>query len=147
MTHTEAATEGISDDGEHKAWFRAGVQDINTAELLAIQEAIRRFPHDELTIITDSQYSADWIDGRREPESWEIYDIVDRIRAASAGRSVSIQWVRGHSGHRMNEIADRLALGVRRAVQAQITDPQWDVIRCGIVAELELEFEDSVAAA
>lgn len=124
----------ISDDGKHSAWFTP-VKNVSMAELFAIEKAVASFPDDDLTIFTDSQRSVDWIDGRLEPENWEVRVVAERIRAERQSRRVDVRWVRGHSGHHMNEIADRLATGVRRAVQGKITDDQWDVIRRGILAD------------
>lgn len=80
---------------------------------------------------------ADHAEGRRGSGGWQCQALLDRIRAEQRRRKISIQWVRGHSGHRLNEIADRLALGIRRASQSQVEKPQWDVIRCTIIADYE----------
>lgn len=42
------------------------------------------------------------------------------IRRRVAATGLTIEWVRGHSGHQLNEIADRLALMARRRHQSRL---------------------------
>jgi ribonuclease HI len=74
----------------------------------------------EVVLTTDSKYVRDgitkWIDGwrtrgwrtaARQPVKNE--DLWKRLDAAVSRHQVKWHWVKGHSGHRENELADRLA--------------------------------------
>lgn len=95
----------------------------NLAELTAVAEALDTFRgHDAtLIIVTDSTYVKDactvWIHNWRR-NGWKTRtgapvanaDTISRIDKALRGHGdVHWQWVRGHTGHRGNEHADRLA--------------------------------------
>lgn len=45
-------------------------------------------------------------------------DLWQRVLAAAARHSVEWRWVRGHSGHVMNELVDVLATKAREAFRA-----------------------------
>lgn len=95
----------------------------NAMELTAVAEALRTLPDDQpLVLICDSRYVIDsvtrWIHGWRRNgfrtkagspianrELIEAIDTLLRNRPAP----VRFEWVRGHTGHPLNETADRLA--------------------------------------
>ncbi|MFD4369390.1 RNase H family protein [Rhodococcus sp. NPDC058521] len=54
------------------------------------------------------------------------------------GRQVRISWVRGHSGHPLNQIADRLALSARRTFEAGLPADSRRLIGHNIVSSLAL---------
>ncbi len=74
----------------------------------------------EVALTTDSQYVKnginDWIKNWKK-RGWKTankkpvknVDLWQRLDAAVARHQVEWHWVRGHTGHRENEIADRLA--------------------------------------
>ena len=91
-------------------------------ELLAALEACRAFPDGELTIVSDSRYLVDCFD-KRWWAGWQRRDWV----ASTGGpvknqdlwrplieialpRKVRFEWVKGHSGHPLNELADQYAV-------------------------------------
>lgn len=94
----------------------------NQMELQAAIEALKTTAdrHGPLTIMTDSQYvqkgltewlpkwkANGWRTSDRKPvKNRDQWETLDRL---SEGREVNWQWVRAHSGHEMNEAADRLA--------------------------------------
>ncbi|TDP92310.1 ribonuclease HI [Leucobacter luti] len=91
----------------------------NRAELTAIREALIAYPVTPLTIIYDSQYAANavtiwghkWVRERQVHRA--NYDLVKEIIGLLAARhpdaNVKWVWVKGHSGHHLNERADQLA--------------------------------------
>jgi ribonuclease HI len=97
------------------------VQTNNVAELTAAVEGLVRTPEGAaVELITDSQYvqkgivewrhgweKNNWITSGKEPvknkELWQ------RLLALADKRRVSVTWVRGHSGHVLNERCDKLA--------------------------------------
>lgn len=95
----------------------------NMGELKAVLdlfEATAHLPEAHLHIICDSQYTINsitrWMPGWKK-KGWKKADgkpvqNVDLMRALDAaieGRSYSFEWVKGHTGHPLNEAADRRA--------------------------------------
>ena len=98
-----------------------GSQTNNVAEMTAAVEGLLRTPEGAMVeLITDSQYvqkgitewrygweKKGWITSTKEPvknkELWQ------RLLALADKRKVSVTWVRGHSGHPLNERCDALA--------------------------------------
>ena len=98
-----------------------GVQTNNVAEMTAAVEGLLRTPDGAVVeLITDSQYvqkgimewrhgweKNNWKTSTKEPvknkELWQ------RLLALVDKRKVSVKWVRGHSGHPLNERCDALA--------------------------------------
>lgn len=94
----------------------------NQMELQAAIEALKTTAdrHGPLTIMTDSQYvqkgltewlpkwkANGWRTSDRKPvKNRDQWETLDRL---SEGREVNWQWVRAHTGHEMNEAADRLS--------------------------------------
>ena len=93
----------------------------NRMELLAAIEAIRSIKEPcEIELTTDSQYVrkgiTEWIAGWKR-RGWmtaakkpvKNKDLWLALDEEVASHSVEWHWVKGHSGHRENEIADELA--------------------------------------
>ena len=99
-------------------------------EIMAVLEALRANPG-ALTIVSDSTYVVNcfrdgwwqkwlrngWRNAKREPvanaDLWQ--PLVELYQA----RRPSFRWVKGHSGHPMNDLVDRLAVAAAvRAAQA-----------------------------
>ena len=98
-----------------------GSQTNNIAEMTAAVEGLLRTPEGAVVeLITDSQYVQkgitewrhgwernNWRTSTKEPvknkELWQ------RLLALTDKRKVSVTWVRGHSGHPLNERCDQLA--------------------------------------
>lgn len=108
----------------------AGQTTNNRCELLAIIEGIRAAlamippgtPLPDLCIISDSQYAGyvvqqDWRAKKLKPSSKDApnKDLILAMQEVlepytqEGGPVVEFRWVRGHSGHELNEEADRLA--------------------------------------
>lgn len=104
----------------------------NMGELKAVLdlfEATAHLPHTHLQIICDSKYVIDsltkWMPGWKK-KGWKKsdgkpvlnLDLLQALDKAMAGRSYSFEWVKGHSGHPLNEAADQLANGAAKSYQA-----------------------------
>ncbi|MGO4204000.1 ribonuclease H family protein [Rhodococcus sp. TAF43] len=114
----------VSEEGNRHQRMVPNVKTVLTGELLAIELAIDRFTDRRLHILTDSQAALQHLGVLQSnwplPRDGEAAVVADRIRHSLVGRHVRFSWVRGHSGHLLNETADRLAVAVRRAHEAQI---------------------------
>lgn len=94
----------------------------NMAELTAVLDLLQQTAHlpDELLVYCDSTYVINsvtkWMAGWKR-RGWKKSDgkpvlnveIMKALDAAMTGRRVRFAWVKGHSGHELNEAADRLA--------------------------------------
>ncbi len=99
----------------------------NRMELTAAAMALEALTRPcQVVIHTDSEYLKNgitrWIEGWVR-KNWRgaagdpvaNMDLWQRILAANAKHTVEWRWVRGHSGHDMNERADELATAARKA--------------------------------
>jgi ribonuclease HI len=91
-------------------------------ELTAVLDLLQQTAHldDDLLVYCDSLYVINsvtkWMPGWKR-RGWRKGDgkpvlnveIMQALDAAVTGRKVELQWVKGHSGHPLNEEADRLA--------------------------------------
>lgn len=91
----------------------------NIGELYAVLDLLQATAHlhEPLHILADSRYVIDtftkWIHGWKR-KGWKKSDgspvlnveLIQQIDAALHGREVSFEWVKGHSGHSLNEFVD-----------------------------------------
>ncbi|GAA1490060.1 ribonuclease HI family protein [Brachybacterium sacelli] len=109
----------------------------NMGELKAVLDLLEATAVDadqHLKILCDSQYVINsvttWMPGWKR-KGWRKKDgkpvlnveLLQAIDRALAGRSVEFEWVKGHSGHAMNEAADRRANAAATAYSKK-QDPQ-----------------------
>ena len=94
----------------------------NMGELTAVLDLLQQSAHldDELLVFCDSLYVINsvtkWMRGWKR-RGWRKGDgkpvlnveIMQALDVAVTGRKVEFRWVKGHSGHPLNEEADRLA--------------------------------------
>jgi ribonuclease HI len=94
----------------------------NMAELTAVLDVLQQTAHvdDDLVLYCDSTYVINsvtkWMAGWKR-RGWRKGDgkpvlnveIMQALDRAMLGRAVRFEWVKGHSGHPLNEAADRLA--------------------------------------
>jgi len=94
----------------------------NMGELTGVLDLLQQTAHvdDDLLVYCDSLYVINsvtkWLPGWKR-RGWRKGDgkpvlnveIMKALDAALAGRRVRFEWVKGHSGHPLNEAADRLA--------------------------------------
>jgi ribonuclease HI len=120
-------------------------------ELTAAAEAVRATPG-SLTVHSDSKYVVDCFNAR--PPWWQGWVSKGRLSAASrkpvanrelwepliaevrrrrgAGNEVAFVWVKGHSGDRMNNAADRLASEAANTQTGRSGDCYTDAIIVGL---------------
>ncbi len=109
-------------------WVTDGAYPVtnNRMELRAVLEALTGLPAGEaVEVVSDSRYVVDslsrWIHGWRK-KGWRTAagepvlnrDLIEAIDARGRELQVRYSWVRGHDGHAVNEIVDRLALAAAR---------------------------------
>jgi ribonuclease HI len=100
-------------------------------ELTAVVRALETLP-ERVVVVSDSTYvvncfrqrwwvgwrARNWCNSRREPvanqDLWRplVAEVVDRRNGA-----VEFRWVKGHAGHPMNELVDRLAVEAARSAR------------------------------
>lgn len=89
----------------------------NRMELRAVIEALKYFKEPtELTIVSDSQYVVNSINGKycykwikeKDPTKKNL-DLWIQLIKLLEYHKVTFKWVKGHNNHSMNEYADRLA--------------------------------------
>ena len=113
----------------------------NRGELTALLELLKATAptNEELHVLADSQYVINsvtkWIAGwkkrgwRKSDKSPVLNaDLMQAIDEAISGRKVSFEWVRGHSGHPLNEAADDKARAAATAYQRHVSvesGPGW----------------------
>jgi len=111
----------------------------NIGELTAVLELLRAtaaagLADQPLRILADSQYAINvitkwrfgwkkrgWTKADKKPiANLETIQAIDR---EIAGRTVTFEWVKGHAGHVLNELADDRARGVAESFQAGLPVP------------------------
>ena len=113
----------------------------NRGELTALLELLKATAstNEELHVLADSQYVINsvtkWMSGwkkrgwRKSDKSPVLNaDLMQAIDKAITGRKVSFEWVRGHSGHPLNEAADDKARAAATAYQRRVSvesGPGW----------------------
>lgn len=102
--------------------------------VLSLLEETREAHDIPLHIICDSQYVINavtkWMPGWKQ-KGWRKADgktvsnrqLLERIDEQLEGRSLTFEWVRGHTGHPLNEDVDALARGYAEALQSGLTPP------------------------
>ncbi|MCA9901836.1 MAG: ribonuclease HI, partial [Anaerolineales bacterium] len=71
----------------------------------------------QVTVVTDSQYVVTILNNGRAKAN---LDLVQQVRQLAGRHDITVQQVRGHSGHKMNERCDQLATAIaRQRYQAQ----------------------------
>ena len=109
----------------------------NQGELTAVLDLLEQTAgtDEDLVILCDSKYVINsvtqWMPGWKR-KGWRKGDgkpvmnveIMKALDTAMTGRRVRFEWVKGHSGHELNEEADRLANGAATAYQqGRVPDP------------------------
>lgn len=131
----------VSSEGRHQQKVHPRTGSVLAGELLAIALAIKTFRHRKLHILTDSKHAIACLKASHAElvtnGGGEVLTNVDDIHRLLHGRDVRISWVRGHAGHPLNEIADRLAVSARRTFEAGVPAGSRRLIGHNIVSSLE----------
>lgn len=106
----------ITETEEHKIYGGELETTNNRMELTAAIEGVSFCPIDaHLIIWTDSNYVkqgiTEWIHGWKK-KNWKDVknpDLWKKLDAVCANRNIEWNWIKGHAGHRGNEMADQLA--------------------------------------
>ena len=109
----------VTTGGEY-AWGSETETTHNRMELTAVLELLRSHPTGSLLIQADSTYVInifeEWLPRWQEQdmrtnkgEPVKNQDLIEQIERLLTGRDVEWEWVKGHSGHALNETADRFA--------------------------------------
>ncbi|MBI5161378.1 MAG: ribonuclease HI [Micrococcales bacterium] len=128
-------------DDEH--WGSGGwaLSTNNRGELQAVLELFRATAHldEDLLVLCDSQYAINcvtkWMPGwkaarwrKRDGSPVLNVDILELLDEELRGRRYRFEWVRGHSGHELNEAADERARAAAESYQRGAlapTGPGW----------------------
>jgi ribonuclease HI len=127
----------VAEDGRHSTKVVSiGGAGIMIAELWAIHDIFGSFHKaHKLLIQTDSQPALHAFNNRAEilrqtgKHSQRKVEALEAIHREMQGRDVIIEWVKGHSGHPLNETADKLARFSRRCHERGDDSPErWEKV-------------------
>ena len=118
----------VDDDCWHAGGWSHGTN--NMGELMAVLDLLESTadPALPLTVLCDSTYVikaiTEWMPNWKR-RGWKKgdgkpvlnQDLLRRLDAAVQGRDVRFEWIKGHSGHDLNEAADQRARAVATAYQ------------------------------
>ncbi|MDF1488874.1 ribonuclease H family protein [Tessaracoccus caeni] len=118
----------VSDDAWAAGGWERGTN--NMGELMAVLDLLHSTAHvdEPLHVLCDSQYVINsltkWLPGWKR-KGWKKgdgkpvlnVDLMKALDEALRGRKVTFEWVKGHSGHDMNEAADQRARAAATAYQ------------------------------
>ena len=121
----------VREDGSEEVFAGADAQTTNNKmELMAAIQGLERLaPQSQVSLTTDSQYVRQgithWIHGWKR-NGWKTsqrqpvknQELWQRLDAAVAQLQVEWHWVKGHSGHRENELVDQAANDAIDAMEA-----------------------------
>lgn len=119
----------IANNGTHGCGAIDGGS-ILAAEVHAIRSLLESTRRDTpLIVLSDSRDALRLIEGLQAGQppvslaaTGKMLPTLRRIQHIITGRQVTFDWVRSHSGHALNEGADRLAVHARRAAQHDLAD-------------------------
>ena len=95
--------------GEHEKELVGGADHTtnNRMELMAVIEGLKALTRRcQVTVVTDSQYVAIILNNGKARAN---LDLVQQVRQLAAQHDVTVEQIRGHSGHAQNERCDWLA--------------------------------------
>lgn len=110
--------------GEHTKELVGGADHTtnNRMELQAVIEGLKALKKRSVVkLVTDSQYVIQMLKGARAKAN---RDLVEEMRQLAGQHQVQAQWVKGHNGHELNELADELA-SREAAHRQQMVEAGW----------------------
>lgn len=127
----------VTSDGTWAA--RRAPDRILNAEVAGIVSFARHFvatgTHYRAVLFVDSLASIDILVDGKPAKGVADAEGVELVRSLIAADRLELIWVRGHDGHLLNDVADRLALLRHRAVRMQLSPQQVNASGERIVAE------------
>lgn len=135
----------VDEEGAHHSAM-ASACDVSEAEFLAVHmavgKAISRYGHRPIVVLCDSTRTVAAVRGTWTPH-WAVgkrKEQLEALRERMAEYGARIEWVRGHAGHELNELADRLAVHRRRCTESgvaadDIRRREADIVRDVLGAE------------
>lgn len=137
-----------TNDGHWESWLYTGSARAGRAEMRAINGLLIAAPPDKpMIVLVDSQEALHLVaEIRSMPEpptkEWSRLRGFDLRTACGVWRGIAartapleMRWVRGHSGHPLNDLADRLALQTRRGPSFGLTEDQQHEILARIAQD------------
>lgn len=106
--------------GNWSTRYARKIGDISMAEVASVSLALKVFPHRRLDLLVDSQTAVAWLSKDDAFVPRRALQLVGRTRKLLEDSGSTVTWVRAHSGHYLNETADRLSRACRR--DAYFTD-------------------------
>lgn len=133
-------TDGASSPDKTGGWAWAYSRELNAGgfaeqttnqrmEVTAAIEALKHFHDRDIVIVSDSRYLVDCINKRWyvkwRKNGWKNStgdpvmnkDLWEELLNLLQGRDIKFEWVRGHGGHPMNDLADSIAVGYKKEGQ------------------------------
>ncbi|MEJ5919372.1 MULTISPECIES: ribonuclease HI [unclassified Corynebacterium] len=113
----KAAIGWVSAEGMHGTQQTNGVS-IAEAEMLAMHEALTELDRNSrvprgrrIVLLSDSKHAIEMVFGKRKLSTSHLSSTrkLAELRKLVAGPRIHVEWVRGHNGHPLNELADDLA--------------------------------------
>lgn len=136
--HTGVGIAYVTDTGHARQDYLGNLCSVTAGELEAIKMALTYQRAAKVQVLTDSRNAVQWITGEAASAPRERRRVAE-IRDLTRGREVTFRWIRSHSGHPLNEIADRLAVAARRNADAGVTEDVRRRITHDIVSDLATE--------
>lgn len=105
----------VTEKGRHNSGYVSSAGGALTAELTAIQHALKSNARDKVVVHTDSLNAVKMINGVVSlPSNTHIRSLVQDIQTRVVKHAdVKVVWVKGHAGHPLNEAADRISRNLR----------------------------------
>lgn len=106
----------------------------NRMELMAVIKALENLKKkSDVTVVTDSNYvvkgMSEWINqwqknGWKNAQKKEVAnrDLWERLMSLSIKHNIKWQWIKGHNGHKENEICDKLAVNEIQKIKQRRRD-------------------------
>lgn len=122
--YTDGSCKGNPGPGGYAAILQAGLHERvltggaahttnNRMELTAVITGLQALKRRcQVTVITDSQYVATILTGGKAKAN---HDLVEQVYRLLPQHTITVQQVRGHQGHPLNERADALAQAAARS--------------------------------
>ncbi len=114
--HKGIGWAAVAADGRYAFGKTSATNDAHVAELRGVKLALDTFPG-PLDICTDSKAVVTWVVHGDDAGNQTRRNLVHSIRQKMDECESGLTWVKGHSGHMLNEKADRLARVARLDLQ------------------------------